>query len=185
MRPAYADAYDPRICQYVRTDVRTYGRGTEPLTYQTESSSLSNSYVAYPEKESDVNNAREHVAFRNALQTMLTIDELRAINWRAVMNESDNAIDRGWTGEELARWCATDLSGAPDSPGAVIVTRLRNLGETNPPREHTPQPIPMSAIHADRAHAIAARSSTQSEWAARVRAIAKDAPKPPERSHRA
>lgn len=115
-----------------------------------------------------MSNAREIVTLRNLLQQWLQPQELRVVAWPAIANASAPALDRGWTADELARWCIADLAGnPPDNVGAVLVTTLRTLATIDPPREHTPTPDPFDLD--DLAKRRAQRAADPSGWAARIR----------------
>jgi hypothetical protein len=118
-----------------------------------------------------LSNAREQLALRNVLHQALTYDELRTIHWPTVINASRPATERGWTGQELARWCIADLGDDVDNPGALIVSTIRALAKTDPPRDLTPQPTHITAIH--EANAAAAKASAHVDhagWVAKIKA---------------
>jgi hypothetical protein len=120
-----------------------------------------------------VSNAREQIALRNALHEALTYAEIREVRWHTVIATAIPAIERGWTGNELARWALGDIGPDTDNVGASIVTTLKQLGEHEPPRDITPTPQPMSHIQQTRAQAIAASSNVDhTAWANRIRAHA-------------
>jgi len=88
-------------------------------------------------------NAREIVAMRNLIQLHLRPAELREVNWRALADAAAPALARGWTGDELGRWAVAELGTGANSPGAVMLTTLRDLAAQDPPRERTPTPGPL------------------------------------------
>ena len=119
-----------------------------------------------------MSNARETIALRAHLLTYLRHDEIRDINWHTVTTTADPAITRGWTGRELADWCASELGPGADNPGALIVTTLRALADIDPPRDTTPQPTHINDIRAAQAAAIqAARNVDHKAWAQRIRQL--------------
>lgn len=120
-------------------------------------------------------NARELIALRATLNDALTLAEVRSVNWHTVTTAATEAIARGWTGNELARWAIGDLGEHTESAGAVIVTTLRNLARHDPPREATPQPPSIRAVLADM-HARNTISSEAATWAGRIREQAKRRP---------
>lgn len=118
-----------------------------------------------------MSNASEQIDLRNKLQTWLTPHEIRGIGWTALLNASAHAIARGWTGDEIARWILGDLQGnPPDSIGAVAMSRIRNLADTDPPRDATPSPPDIAALRAERAQAVAnAEHVDHAAWIARIK----------------
>ena len=119
-----------------------------------------------------MSNAREQLALRNTLHAALTYTEIRDIRWHTLITEARPAIERGWTGDEIARWCIADIGGnPPDNVGAVMLTTIRRLANTDPPRDTTPSPTPCTSIQAQRAEAIAASANVDhAAWAARIKA---------------
>ena len=117
-----------------------------------------------------MSDAREVLTLRNLLQQWLAPDEIRAVAWHVVTHAAADAVARGWTGDELARWCIADLGGIrPDSPGAVILTTLRRLAQTDPPRDTTPAPRNVTEYRRDRAKAVS--ESEHVDHAGHVQAI--------------
>jgi hypothetical protein len=118
-----------------------------------------------------VSNAREQLALRNTLHQALGYTDLRDIYWPAVLTAATPAIERGWTGDELARWCIADLGDDVDNPGALIVSTIRDLAKTDPPRDITPQPTHITAIHEANAAAIKASAHVDhAAWVAKIKA---------------
>ena len=121
-------------------------------------------------KEPNVSDARETVAFRNRLQQWLDPGELRQVAWPVLTRAAADALARGWTGDELARWCIADLAGnPPENPGAVMLTTIRALAQTDPPRDTTPIPDDIAGYRAERARAIeAARGVDHARYAEKI-----------------
>lgn len=118
-----------------------------------------------------MSNAREQIALRNTLGSHLPYHELRDIHWPTVLTAATPAIERGWTGDELARWCIGDLSENVDNVGALIVATLRQLGQQDPPRDTTPTPVNVSEIRAQRAAAASAsRNVDHAAWVRHIKA---------------
>ena len=97
--------------------------------------------------DKNVSNAREIVAMRNHLHSGLTPAELRAVNWQAIVNVAVHAINRGWTGHELADWALASLSDETLNVGGAMHKTLSDLAESDPPRpKPTPQPPPVAEV---------------------------------------
>ena len=93
----------------------------------------------------DQPNARELLALKRTLHDALSLAEIRAINWPAIANVVALAFDRGWRGDELAKFAIEGLDRADDA-GAVIYTTLRDLSTVDPPRDSTNQPPPAAQV---------------------------------------
>ena len=91
-------------------------------------------------------NAREGIRFRNLLQSALTPDENRGINWTAILRTAQPAITRGWTGDELANWCIGDLGPTTTNVGGSVHATVKLMGDMDPPRKPTPGPPPVSEV---------------------------------------
>lgn len=115
--------------------------------------------------------AREQLAMRNRLQLWLEPDEIRAIQWTPLLNASADALARGWTGDELARWIHGDLAGnPPDSVGAVAMATIRTLAGQDPDRDATPSPEPYDPSERAQRIANAATPEQRQHWADHIRA---------------
>ena len=90
-------------------------------------------------------NARELLALKRTLHDALSLAEIRAVNWPAIANVVALAFDRGWRGDELAKFAIEGLDRAADA-GAVIYTTLRDLSTVDPPRDSTNQPPPVADV---------------------------------------
>lgn len=88
--------------------------------------------------------------------------EIRAVNFQAVADAAAAALDRGWTGPQVARVALTNLDGAKNL-GAVMVANVRQLGNEDPPR--TPTPPPVREVLTGRQQP----ANNPTTWAAKVR----------------
>lgn len=122
-----------------------------------------------------MSNAREILAFRNQLQLWLTAEQILTVAWGALSVAAGEAIDKGWTGDELARWAYSSLAGdPPESAGAVVLTTVRQMATEEPPRDLTPQPRHMGAIRQEQAIARASASANPSHWAGMIKSKARE-----------
>lgn len=117
-----------------------------------------------------MSDAREILAMRNTLQLALHPAELRDIHWPSIAAAAGEAVARGWTGDEIARWAIGDMGRDVERPGAVILTTVRSLAAADPPRQTTPTPTSMAEHH--RAIEAAKRDSEDVDhatWVKRIR----------------
>jgi hypothetical protein len=115
-------------------------------------------------------NAREQLAMRNRLQNWLKPEEIRDIHWPPLLNASADAIARGWTGDELARWIIGDLAGnPPENIGAVAMATIRQLASQDPDRDTTPTPERYDDTERRARIANAATPEQATHWANHIR----------------
>ena len=123
-----------------------------------------------------MSNAREQLTLRNRLQTWLEPHEVRQLQWQPLMNAAADALTRGWTGDELARWCIADIGPNTDNIGGTITTTLRQLGTVDPPRDTTPTPEPCDGTERAQRIANAATPEQRTHWANHIRQTIADTP---------
>jgi len=115
-------------------------------------------------------NARELLALRHHLAAHLQPHDLTRLAWPALTTHAQTAINRGWTGQELAE---TALLGAYsdniNDPIAYLVAGIRDLATTDPPRDHTPTPTHITEHQAAAAQAKANASNDPHYWANLIR----------------
>lgn len=116
-----------------------------------------------------VNANRELLALRTHLAARLQPADAAALAWPTVASVAGPGIGRGWRGEELA--CAAMLGAYSDgvvSVPAYVVSALRDLAAQDPPRESTPQPLPVQQVLAS-IHRANEPSRQAADWVAKLR----------------